>query len=529
MRILALTIIFLFHSQAYAQKQDNVWCMGHNGGIDFNTNPPTKFESEIYSIETVASISDRHTGALLFYTDGGNIWDAGHNIMQNGTGIGQDKAPYSSVQGAVIVPFINDENRYYVFTLPAMNPVAGQLFYSIVDMRLNNGLGGVDSSAKKVKTGEGFNEAMAAMQGCGIIWLVVQKRGTGDFYAYKISADGIAATPVISSPGYRQRPSSQAGIRASADYRKIASIGKYFDDLHKEPYIALQDFDAATGIISNGIVIDTGVSTMHYGCEFSPNGKFLYVTEGNKVYQYNISLSTAAAVAASKTAVGESSSSLLNNLQLRDDGNIYIAGYESNYLDRLSNCDAAAPGCVFTGKAVEIGGAATYNLPAKIVLPKTPVEGNNTKKDTTTCSGLPVILKSKSYNATWQDGSNSNVFSADGAGVYWVRGYNEDCKLSTDTFVVRDCHLYFPSAFSPNGDGRNDIARILGDVGALTDYSLNIYNRWGQLVFTGTNPHEGWNGMQGASLVDLGVYFYYIQYKYNGKKELMKGDIVLIR
>lgn len=675
MRILSLLLIIILTTNidCLAQKQDNVWCMGYGGGVDFNTDPPTTFESSIRSIETTASISDKYTGKLLFYSDGGSIWDGSHNVMKNGNGIGQDQSPFSSVQGSVIVPFISDENKYYVFTIPAMGKIAGDLYYSVVDMTLNNGLGAVVPDMKKIKIAEGFTEGIIAMQGCGYVWLVTQLRSeSGDFYAYKISAEGISSEPVISPRNYKKRSSSQAGIKASPDYMKIVSIGKYFDDMYGEPFIAIQDFDPATGKVSNGRLIDTSKNTIHYGCEFSPNGKLLYVTYGKNVYQYNISLNTAD-IAASKTLIGESSSYLLNNLQLRDDGNIYIVRYESPFLDKISNCDAPAPGCTFTEQAVETGGSPTYNLPQKIVYPKQNSFGGTSKIDTTICNAIPVLLKAPSSNVTWQDGSNDSVYTASQAGRYWAISQNKDCQTFTDTFLVgelrvnakinndtiicmgdtitlsdagqpigttylwstgstqeaisvsnngiytlkidyrgctdsdqvnvdhhlpisielgkdttickgltltipqhatttdadkytwqngstdskfevtqpgvykvsvsgicqtlrdsiiitgRNCSYFFPSAFTPNADGRNDIARLRGDIGALTNFRLSIFNRWGERVFTTTDPTMGWDGKYKDQPAEMGAYFYQVQYKYLGDEELMKGDIILMR
>ena len=60
--LLAGFILLCF--SGFAQKQDNVWCMGHNGGVNFNTSPPVGFHSGMYSLEPTASISDKHTGAF---------------------------------------------------------------------------------------------------------------------------------------------------------------------------------------------------------------------------------------------------------------------------------------------------------------------------------------------------------------------------------------------------------------------------------------------------------------------------------
>lgn len=503
--------------------------MGELGGVDFNTTPPTKFKSAINSIETVASISDRNTGQLLFYTDGATIWDASHNVMMNGSDIGQTKSPYTAVQGAVIVPFINNASKYYVFSIPVLGLYSGQLLYCEVDMTLNNGAGAVVQGTKRTKIADSMSEAMIAMQGCGMVWLVTQHKKTADFYAFRITEGSVDPNPVISPLNYSKRPSTQVGIKASPDYKKIISIGQFFANIDGEPFLAIQNFNATNGRITNGQLIDTAEDVVYYGCEFSPNGQRLYVSDGMYVYQYNLALGTPAAIAASKTLLDQPTTSINYNMQRRSDGNIYIVRYDSDYLNMISNTDALAPGCILTDKAVAIGGKATTNLPQMIVLPREPQPGSSTATSYSLCNKQSIAFNTTLGSALWQDGSNNHDYTAQQAGVYWVRGYNEDCKIMTDTFIVENCKLFFPSAFSPNGDGLNDFARMTGDVTELSDFQLSIYNRWGQLVFSTTNPLQGWNGMQGASLSDVGVYFYQLQYSLNNEKQLLKGDLTLIR
>jgi gliding motility-associated-like protein len=97
--------------------------------------------------------------------------------------------------------------------------------------------------------------------------------------------------------------------------------------------------------------------------------------------------------------------------------------------------------------------------------------------------------------------------------------------------VVADTIKYFfPSAFTPNLDGHNDVFRILGDpTNVYKDFSLSIYNRWGQRVFVSRDPATGWDGTYVNTPQEVGVYFYLAEFAVNGKRELLKGDVTLIR
>ena len=90
------------------------------------------------------------------------------------------------------------------------------------------------------------------------------------------------------------------------------------------------------------------------------------------------------------------------------------------------------------------------------------------------------------------------------------------------------CELLLPNAFTPNGDGMNDIFRPI-TVGHHPIHTFMIVNRWGQTVYESTNERDGWNGSFNGVPQDMGVYFYYIKYDCNNKALEEKGELQLIR
>src|SRR6185295_1528396 len=144
MKKILLPVIFsLFFSSAFAQKEANIWCFGNNAGLDFNSGSPVAYNgTAIVTAEGSASIADRTTGQLLFYTDGITIWDKNNQVMPGGTSLGGNP---SSTQSGVIVPMTSDPNKYYVFSVDAQAG-AGGVQYALVDMTLNGGLGSVTSA-----------------------------------------------------------------------------------------------------------------------------------------------------------------------------------------------------------------------------------------------------------------------------------------------------------------------------------------------------------------------------------------------
>ena len=90
------------------------------------------------------------------------------------------------------------------------------------------------------------------------------------------------------------------------------------------------------------------------------------------------------------------------------------------------------------------------------------------------------------------------------------------------------CNVAFPTMFTPNGDGKNDVFRPI-TIGHHAVHEFRVVNRWGQTVFETANEQEGWNGNFNGVPQDLGVYFYYIKYDCNGKTIEDKGDVTLVR
>ncbi|PZF70930.1 T9SS type B sorting domain-containing protein [Taibaiella soli] len=91
--------------------------------------------------------------------------------------------------------------------------------------------------------------------------------------------------------------------------------------------------------------------------------------------------------------------------------------------------------------------------------------------------------------------------------------------------------VWMPSAFSPNGDGRNDIFRIITDNPNVKVQQLNVYNRYGQRVFVSNLNNGGWDGTYSGVAQPVGVYFWDLQYMVLGTSETFyqKGDITLVR
>ena len=97
-------------------------------------------------------------------------------------------------------------------------------------------------------------------------------------------------------------------------------------------------------------------------------------------------------------------------------------------------------------------------------------------------------------------------------------------------FCDNSCTLYFPSAFSPNYDGSNEVFKPINQEcnSSITQYELEIYNRWGELVFYSDDPEFGWNGMVNQEALPIETYIYTVKYRQN-KEYRIEGNVTLLR
>jgi gliding motility-associated-like protein len=104
----------------------------------------------------------------------------------------------------------------------------------------------------------------------------------------------------------------------------------------------------------------------------------------------------------------------------------------------------------------------------------------------------------------------------------------EDSACVT-VFVEENCKpIYLPNAFSPNGDGDNDVLYVYGT--CIKEMKLEIYDRWGNKVYEGTKQAEGWNGIYNGKMENSAVFVYYLTYTLlSGESGSKKGNVSLIR
>ncbi len=162
-----------------------------------------------------------------------------------------------------------------------------------------------------------------------------------------------------------------------------------------------------------------------------------------------------------------------------------------------------------------------------------PKPNVNLGPDTSICKFQPVTLIAGGGifdTYLWNTGASTSAINVDKTGTYTVEVTLDGC-IAADTILVLpgDCAVFIPSAFTPNGDGLNDYFGVLGDI-TVKDFSMQIFNKWGQRVFTTSDITQKWDGTYKAKKTVMGAYPWFIYYTTgNGKRKYLQGTVMLIR
>ena len=468
----AVFLLFIFSEKTcLAQKQNHQWRYGATG-ITFNTNPPSQVQgASLYTPEGSASVADRNTGELLFYTNGVTVWNAQDSVMQNGTGL-RGGSQLSSTTAAVIVPKPGSNNLFYIFTVDegASGSGSGGIRYNLVDMNLDNGLGGIVPGQKNIflfQTNTEKLEVVPAANGSDI-WIVTHENS--NFVSFRLGPDGIQTTPVQSVVS-GNLGNTAGHLKVNRQFNMLA-CGSLF-----EGKIRLFNFNNATGVVADGISFGLNPflnnSPLIYGLEFSPGGRFLYASNLLSLVQYDVSLATPQAI--------ESSAFLLNaagtsaSIQLAPDNKIYITNGSLDVItcpDKPGNLCGFETGTLAGGgyglpKWVYYAGDSASSLGGNAILSRDSCLGASTQFSLRNNAGFSAVSWNFGDPASGASNSGSgaetsHVFSA--PGTYNVRAIlTTACGFDTillNNFAILPCNLPCAGQISRSADSclQNDFS-----------------------------------------------------------------------
>ncbi|WP_301928458.1 gliding motility-associated C-terminal domain-containing protein [Ferruginibacter sp.] len=164
-----------------------------------------------------------------------------------------------------------------------------------------------------------------------------------------------------------------------------------------------------------------------------------------------------------------------------------------------------------------------------------PLPFNFLKQTDSICTFEKLTVQPiNSYSAyLWSTGSTSNSITIQAPGSYILAVTDANGCKGTDTITVfpRQCitDVFVPTAFSPNGDGKNDLFRTTA-FGTVQSFKLEVYDRWGKLVFESNDPNKAWDGLYKGRPYATTAFVWRCMYQLGGQSAVSKkGTLLLVR
>jgi gliding motility-associated-like protein len=104
----------------------------------------------------------------------------------------------------------------------------------------------------------------------------------------------------------------------------------------------------------------------------------------------------------------------------------------------------------------------------------------------------------------------------------------EERKLLVESLPCSEEVVWIPSAFTPNGDGLNDVFYVMGLI-SDKKFSFEVYNRWGERVFATNDPNTGWDGTYNGKIVQDDIYVYKVFCTVNSRYLAKYGSISVLK
>ena len=546
----------------------SVWHFGLQAGLDFSSGSvQQKNDSPIdFGQSNSTSMSDT-LGNLLYYVSAPEIYGANHQLMQ---GSPVRASLYDVRRHVITLPNPGVEDQYFVFWLHPYEIDGGtnwklhRLEFLTIDMAANGGQGEV--LGPPVTIDSGLSRVFTLVQHCDgeSVWLLTHHSESGSFRARRCGSQGPEADFVATPTGIPFYYSSikWSNMRPSPDGSLLVIPGIENNNMAVSDYRStLAAFDIRTGKVGESIRFGPRFSD---AC-FSPDNTKLYLCANDKhVYQYSVELLDEAVVNASEADLYVAQFGSVRwweYMQLSPEGKIYMTSLNDDDMGVINFPNIAGPACDLQDRQIDLGsnpfgfgmvGNALINFPqyyfdtgeafeAEVVadfsFQQAPfctledISFINTSNSNALYHTWTVMELATQESQSYETEDLTRHFGE--AGTYQVSLAVEDaCRVAQDTvtkeITIQECGAIIPNVFSPNGDGINDVFLPFFEFN-LRSYQLQIYDRWGNLLFQTTSATEGWTGDNAPE----GAYYFLIQYRKEGQlaPALIKetGYLTLVR
>ncbi len=438
-----------------------VWCFGDSAGIDFGSGVASPIFSGMDSRGSCASIADQN-GNLLFYaatmrpyaavtTLSTFVYNSTNSVMDNGDSI-TGRAWY---QELVIIPNPANDSTYYLFSIGVTSGYG--LYYSIIDMRMNGGLGAVTLKNVQLQSFEQVDCINAIKHGNGRDWWLMFRKSdfststsNNDWYTYLITPNNIQNF-TLQTLGAQNR-TNLGHVSFSPSGNKMAFVNLL-------GVVELFDFNRCSGLLSNHITIEENLVPpfpFTVSCEFSSDGNILYTTtnkDTSYLYQYDL-LSTNISATKDTIWFTINPDGVNGALKRAPDNKIYLTswytnGFSSNYpypdsmfnmynmnLSVINQPDSLGGACDFQAYSFYLGGKRTY-----LGLP------NNPDYDLPALAGSPCDSLTAIAEQPFNSPGTLYVYYAAG----WDKAFINADKLKGKHYLLRMIDILGNEVYAESG------------------------------------------------------------------------------
>jgi uncharacterized protein (TIGR02145 family) len=434
----------------YSQGEFNNWYFGlfsGGAGVTFNSGSPVAIPNgfSISSCVTV-NVSDS-VGNLLFASNGNLIYNRNKQVMPNCTGLHSANTGFN--EPIVAVQKLDDDSSYYVFTVGNINLVPYGLLYTIVNMRLDGGLGDIEPSYFNIPI-PGAETAWQAVTGTRHqnnrdIWVVTTLSSLDSIHyaAYLINNAGINTPPVISQsfgngtmsppvPPYKVSPTS---IKISPDGTKL--VGLYQS---KNEFCS---FNSSTGQVTRLFFINSSMPIGQGSIEFSIDSKYLYLSimssSLNAIFQYDATKTDSVQFMQSEILIDSGHSR--SYLQMGPDWRIYGSETFKDSLCIIRNPSNYGTGCNYQSNAIGLTGSCADGLPQFVQRYKAYIHQNSL------CQNNPIHFSGD----VWPPADSTHWDFGDPAS-----GGSNYSNIPNPTHIYQNTGTYTVKLFVRHNDNRTD-------------------------------------------------------------------------
>lgn len=439
------TQVFVTACPPIHSSQGN-WYFAGFAGLNFSTGVPVAdLSGKLKTGDGEATVTQSDiNGNLLFYSDGVEVYDRNHTLMNPGSPLNGNT---SNAQAGISVPDPANPNRYYLFTLGPFAGGSAKLWYTLVDLTTSPGI--LTHVNTPVAVPAPLAEELTAVPHCNghDYWVIVHASKTNTFFAYLLTASGISV-PVVSSVA---QPGIFGSLKASPDGTMIAqsTLGQDASGSFILTLAAVFDFNKTTGVITLRNVLDHG----NYGASFSPDSQLLYVSErGGAVYQYDLTVPDPNATVATVGQVP----GLLVSLQLGPNQKIYLTTLGRFSLAVINspnqrNTTVQPNAAGFNGNGPSLAGrSSAWGLPNMIDARPTASIPPDFSYTISSCSTVTFNAPACATSYAWNFGDSTTSNAQNPTHTYDFSGnaYTVTVKLTLNgsTTVTHDIAIGLPAS-----------------------------------------------------------------------------------